>query len=699
LISKEELEVLRNASKIETEPQDYMTQSQTDDVKRLEQEIIRLSNLLELKNEEFNSVVNSKTEIEQEMNILKSMASKREAELEKEVMLWKGTIETKEEQFSKLYEEKTKIEEMLRLLENQNSDLSRKISDRDRELEEAMQTCSNFEKLCNDLHGIKLHLENQLEDAKALVIVKDAQASELKTANDALHVNLQKLEEEVMKWKNASVDLEMERENILENKNALESELAELKQEIIKYSEKLSAFQQKNTELCQRLADQPNESNPYLNSSLTEENNQLKSQITEMQLRLANTPKIDDQNHIQIQQHRRTKSAADFDSSPRGEIFDPYAEIERLKNCLQQEQARYRLLQNQHQELKEKESNMRKELERLRIHLVEVEDHYTAEAVESEKTINEFKNKLSSAEEQLKNSSTIYKSQNVRANQHLESLQSQIKLISLQRDDLQAKLSAAEDEVQKHQASLTSLQIVLEQFQQDKEREIENIVTKYEYQIQLSHKRFKELDMEIESLKKQLAEAKNGLNAASRLGEQLDKKSQHITYLEEELRRLQEESKEMESRLSVVNQSNIGKIDKSLIKNLVVGYISASQADRKFQVLKIMASVLDFNQEERNKLGVDNTATGWLSNLLHPKSDHTQSTQSLSEAFIRFLESESRPQPQLKLLPEQTQADKPGSSRTSPNPSLLLSEFVLPTFNSSHATESSSILKDVLRDS
>jgi hypothetical protein len=37
--------------------------------------------------------------------------------------------------------------------------------------------------------------------------------------------------------------------------------------------------------------------------------------------------------------------------------------------------------------------------------------------------------------------------------------------------------------------------------------------------------------------------------------------------------------------------------------------------------------------------------------------------QSLSEAFVRFLENESQPQPQLRLLPEAQEATK-GDSRS-----------------------------------
>jgi len=53
----------------------------------------------------------------------------------------------------------------------------------------------------------------------------------------------------------------------------------------------------------------------------------------------------------------------------------------------------------------------------------------------------------------------------IRANQHVESLQGQARLIAQQRDEIQLKLSAAEDQIHHHSAALCNLQIVLEQFQ------------------------------------------------------------------------------------------------------------------------------------------------------------------------------------------------------------------------------------------
>lgn len=53
----------------------------------------------------------------------------------------------------------------------------------------------------------------------------------------------------------------------------------------------------------------------------------------------------------------------------------------------------------------------------------------------------------------------------IRANQHTETLQSQYQLLTQQRDELLAKLSAAEDKESRNEAALINLQCALEQFQ------------------------------------------------------------------------------------------------------------------------------------------------------------------------------------------------------------------------------------------
>lgn len=55
------------------------------------------------------------------------------------------------------------------------------------------------------------------------------------------------------------------------------------------------------------------------------------------------------------------------------------------------------------------------------------------------------------------------------------------------------------------------------------------------------------------------------------------------------------------------------------MKNLVLGYFTATPNTRS-QVLHIVATVLDFNQEERDRVGLEagSSPSGWFKSLLHP---------------------------------------------------------------------------------
>ncbi|KAL1458403.1 hypothetical protein WDU94_008559, partial [Cyamophila willieti] len=82
----------------------------------------------------------------------------------------------------------------------------------------------------------------------------------------------------------------------------------------------------------------------------------------------------------------------------------------------------------------------------------------------------------------------------------VESLSHQVKSLSEQKDKLQEKLLSAEHLVEKHQASLTNLQIVLEQFQADKENEISQGLEFLQGELNNSYTKNNELTQTIKSL-------------------------------------------------------------------------------------------------------------------------------------------------------------------------------------------------------
>ncbi|XP_054283479.1 thyroid receptor-interacting protein 11-like [Macrosteles quadrilineatus] len=323
----------------------------------------------------------------------------------------------------------------------------------------------------------------------------------------------------------------------------------------------------------------------------------------------------------------------------------------------------------------EKEAGLLRELERLRGHLVAVEDNYTQEMVRAEQQMQELTQRLSVAEERAKSSSTAYTSASIRANQQVESLAGQVRQLSEQKEKLSAQLATAEDKLHKQQAALTNLQIVLEQFQRDKERDVAMENERIRQTLQQANNKNMELSSEIKALQLQLKEAKEGLSAASRLTEQLDHKSKVITELKQEVSELAEKLKKADERIQAASVSVEGKVDRCLVRNLVVGHLCAPPSSRA-QALGVIATVLDFSPEDRQRIG------------LEPASkDIKLKQQSLSEAFVRFLESESRPQPQLRLPVQETEGSR--SRKTSFNSG----ELALPPARRT----SGSVLKDVLK--
>lgn len=493
-------------------------------------------------------------------------------------------------------------------------------------------------------------------------------------------------------------------------------------------SDHFSTVKNERDELVKLVTVKHNESLQYhgeiqrLTQLLNEQTSQIQSLLAEKDIHLSDLKEKDAQllwtnNELQaVQQRLRNAEDSSNGAATCGivEHSKQTSEIEilsekcnALEAALIQEQSNNRMLQNQLGESQSKEANAAKELERLRSHLVEMESNYTEDALLAEEGRKELEAKLQQAEEKLKTSSNAYTSANIRANQQVETLQQQMVLIVQQRDDIQNKLSVAEDKILSQTASLTNLQIVLEQFQQDKEKDIIAATERIQSKLNESYKKREELTNDVTNLKEQLAEAKECLQAASRLSEQLDKKTERIEQLSQEVDRLTNLVNTADQRIEEAKQSGEGKVDKTLIKNLLLGYLSSSAAD-KSSVLRVFSTILDFNETEKDKAGLNNTIgqNSWFSRLNSGSTVPNKNQEaSLSAAFIRFLENESKPKPQLPALPIQTPPlPRPGHSRqhstSSTQSTSLLSNVNLPTFpDFIPARNTGSILKEVLKDS
>lgn len=257
---------------------------------------------------------------------------------------------------------------------------------------------------------------------------------------------------------------------------------------------------------------------------------------------------------------------------------------------------------------------------------------------------------------------------------------------------------------------LRNLQLALEGFQKQKENELGMVEKTCEERVLKEQNFVAELQEKLRVNKQQLDRAQQGLEAAARLSEQLDKKSSTISNLKQEISVREEMVKSLQTKMLDMSNGQVGKVDRDLVKNLVIGYAIAD-VSKKPEILKVIATVLDFNGDERSKTGLEGGSGGWLGGLLgvRSRSNSTSQTpieQNIAKAFIKFLEEESTPKapvtlPVIEMAKNKTEqlaqaaaqgrsGKTPSPLLTSPSPSLSLPSL------SSTANHSPSILKSVL---
>ncbi|NWZ89909.1 TRIPB protein, partial [Nesospiza acunhae] len=356
-------------------------------------------------------------------------------------------------------------------------------------------------------------------------------------------------------------------------------------------------------------------------------------------------------------------------------------ERDQVMVALKQKQMETSALQSEVQHLHEKEQRLNQELERLRNHLLEMEDSYTREALAAEDREVKLRKKVLILEEKLASSSTAVENASHQASLQVESLQEQLNLVSKQRDETMLQLTISQDQVKQYALSLANLQMVLEQFQQEEKAMYSAELERHQKQSAEWKKKAENLEEKVVSLQESLEEANAALDAASRLTEQLDIKEEQIEELKKEGEIRREMLEDMQNKLMNLMNSTEGKVDKLLMRNLFIGHFHTPK-NKRLEVLRLMGSILGLKKEELDQLlseeqrGVTRWVTGWLgggagsksvpSTPLRPTHQNIFNS-SFSELFVKFLETESCPSlppPKLSMKP----LGAAGTGKTSSTP-------------------------------
>ena len=324
--------------------------------------------------------------------------------------------------------------------------------------------------------------------------------------------------------------------------------------------------------------------------------------------------------------------------------------------ALQQQQGENAELKLQFHNLQEEKQKLVREVSRLREHLLAVEEGYTREALDAEDREKDLRTRLSAAQERALHASTTIHNANAEAAQQMSALQNEVATAYEQRDATLLQLVALQEQASQYAAQLQNLQVVLEQFQHEHEVAKAAEVERCEREVERLRKENVAIAGEMRTLQAQLSESEEAVEAAHRLSNQLDRKEELISVLREEVQSREQQMKILEEDISHLRSATEAKVEKNLMKNLLAGYFHTKQ---KADALQVIGHVLDMTDTELQEFGAEASGRSWLGGLwarstsLPPTPKKTAlHTTSFSEMFIKYLEKESTPIPQIQLNAE-----------------------------------------------
>lgn len=321
--------------------------------------------------------------------------------------------------------------------------------------------------------------------------------------------------------------------------------------------------------------------------------------------------------------------------------------VEQLRNRLQQLQEELSAASSGQRMA---ETKMAQELDRLRNHLVQVEESYTREALEAEEREKDLRTKVARVEEQLLSSSHSMLDRDRQASVQIENLQEQLQAFAAQRDRAVMDLALSQEKADQYQTSLNNLQLVLEQFQREREAEMKGAQEEAQKEVVKAWNQVRELQQRENHFMKQLEAAARVTQDAVNIRNELKEKDEELVKHKHEVARLDEELRVSQERIKSLNSLSDSKVEKSLVKNMLMSYFNTPEKKRA-EVVRVLGALLGFTHEELDKVGTGSSAPkgSWISSLnpfgLSAPKTPTKTTaageKTFSELFVSFLESES----------------------------------------------------------
>ncbi|KAI8384897.1 uncharacterized protein BYT42DRAFT_544720 [Radiomyces spectabilis] len=216
---------------------------------------------------------------------------------------------------------------------------------------------------------------------------------------------------------------------------------------------------------------------------------------------------------------------------------------------------------------------------------------------------------------------------------------------------LKTQLAEERQETESERTSLANLQTVLEEFQATKDAEIRAAVEHIERQLDIARKNWTEYQEKARVAETSLAQYQQDVAKAQQYEREIKEKNLLIGKLRHEetmdLTAIILNEHLVEAMRRLKEETNDSNVDRQLITNLVVGFFLAPRGDRKrFDILTIIASVLQMTDEQKEQIGLirpksgsrHGSSPGWQS---PQQQEEEEPKESFTDAWISFLLKES----------------------------------------------------------
>lgn len=399
-----------------------------------------------------------------------------------------------EAELKELKSNRSRLEETIQQLEFQLNEVRSNTSAEDDQLEEEMK-----QEQVDRLNKVEKELDSKNQRLEEL----DAELNASKVAIEVAEKSLIMVQQELTDSQRENANSVTVMQQISEEKRSLEESLAQLKVDLETRTVTFEAIKKQNDDKCeekevastaiaelQLRADKQVLDIEQLNAAVA----QLNQEKADLIALVTTKHQESVQYHAEVQrvggllQQLETEKAKGCESCNQlsAEVGHLQAKAERLAELESGESEQVHFLrekagiltsnllveQNMKRLLQKEKEDVEKDLDRLRQHLMALEEEHTSQLMDLQRQMEEYRSKSTALESEAKHASTAYTSASIRANQQNETIQAQYKLLQQQRDELSMKLSQAEDRESKNAAALVNLQCALEQFQNGEETTI-----------------------------------------------------------------------------------------------------------------------------------------------------------------------------------------------------------------------------------